>query len=439
MENKKRQSLLMEANEYLIELKKATASIIADTMRETRKLADREGLSTGKDIPKEFVLSDKASTASLDYHHKLSHLLRACLRAVQSRIEDFDKFIRYDFSEKNQREAADFFNTVLTVRPSTIIESYFAYFHKNDDSELQKICSKFGFGIRTEDIYSKNFPTDFSGLLLEFLRKEKEREKDKPRNFSAHTTSTIGIKKMKAHQKRLELEKEKYGLIQQLTYQRRRLQRLTLVRYGCVVVVAASVGILAWSILDQSLGVPFILVPLVYALTFILAVFWINGSIKNIRIDNQSVSTEIEILSMNLSQQEKYAEKLYKINNNELKRYYNLSIQQSYVIFFVAVFCIFLGLGIPGVVITLFAMKVIETSAQVTTAVLGGISSLLSTFVAAVLIKISGDIGTTFRDSLGKLVETNKLLLANVWLSKIRDKKVIEDSYKKIAKILASK
>ena len=80
----------------------------------------------------------------------------------------------------------------------------------------------------------------------------------------------------------------------------------------------------------------------------VAGVIYAQGRIRDIDLDLEKTSTEIEITTMDLTQSEKHAEKMYKINNNELRRYYDLSIRQSNLVLFLAIGCILLGIGIPG-------------------------------------------------------------------------------------------
>ncbi|MBU6996322.1 MAG: hypothetical protein HXS41_00045 [Theionarchaea archaeon] len=157
--------------------------------------------------------------------------------------------------------------------------------------------------------------------------------------------------------------------------------------------------------------------------------------LKSIQEEIQDLTFQIDLLDLIPTPEENRAEKLLRMNQIQLKRYYDLNLSQNYWIFAVGVLCVFLGVGILGAALYLLVYWP-ESSTWVEKAlvgVLGSIGSILTNYVAHVYLGMFSDISKSLTDLHGKLVSTNQSFLANLIASRIDDREKRDDTWAKLA------
>src|SRR5262249_36903038 len=136
--------------------------------------------------------------------------------------------------------------------------------------------------------------------------------------------------------------------------------------------------------------------------------------------------------------QQSRAEKLLRINQYQLKRYYDQNLNQGLWIFMLGILAIFIGVGV--IVYTLYLLKTASAERWQDKAVLGvvgAIGSLLTNYVAAIYLKMHSEATTSLVTFHSKLVGTNQLFLANLLSAMITDENKRFDTLSKLSLAIA--
>ena len=178
---------------------------------------------------------------------------------------------------------------------------------------------------------------------------------------------------------------------------------------------------------------------LLLAVLFFIAGFMMNrlASETRSRLNDMELAYDIEQFEIN--KEVSYAEKTLRLHNVQLEKYYSENLNQSKWIFFVGLFCITAGLGI--VVATCYFVNTSATSetSKIIISVLGGLSALLTDFVAVIYLRMNSEISSTLRDFHSRLVDTHKILMGNLIAAKIDDKELKHQTLSEIAKEVCGK
>ncbi len=158
-----------------------------------------------------------------------------------------------------------------------------------------------------------------------------------------------------------------------------------------------------------------------------------RGRLRNIEQDIQAIEFEIDLLQSELNPREARAEKVLRINNLQLQRYYDLNLSQNIWVFGLGIFCILLGLAVIGATLYLVLNVASSLDAKIITAVVGSIGSLLSSYIAAIYLKMHASATSHLGDFHSRLVETQQLPLGNLLASRIEDDSKRWETLSKIA------
>ena len=135
----------------------------------------------------------------------------------------------------------------------------------------------------------------------------------------------------------------------------------------------------------------------------------------------QDLDFEVDLQQFLISDQEIRAEKLLRINRTQLRRYYDLNLNQNIWVFGIGIFCIFLELVVIGVTFHLIS-KIDKLEPQIVTAAVGAIGSILANYIAAIYLKMHTVAATNLAGFHSRLVETHEILIGNLLASRIEDK-----------------
>lgn len=154
---------------------------------------------------------------------------------------------------------------------------------------------------------------------------------------------------------------------------------------------------------------------------------------RELEQDLKEVEIEIDLQQYQVSIAETRAEKILRINDSQLQRYYNVNLSQNMWVFGLGIFCILLGILV--IVGTLYAVlafaETLET--KIIIGILGSISSLLTSYIAAIYLKMHAEASLHLGSFHGRLVDTHQTLLANLVTSRIEDPKLKEETLSKLA------
>jgi len=122
-----------------------------------------------------------------------------------------------------------------------------------------------------------------------------------------------------------------------------------------------------------------------------------------------------------VGREESRAEKILRINQLQLRRYYDMNLSQNFWVFSLGVFCILLGVSVIALSLYLVLGAGLATDTKIIVASLGGVGSILANFVAAIYLRMNTSASQNLAAFHSRLAETNQLLLANLLASRIQN------------------
>ena len=152
------------------------------------------------------------------------------------------------------------------------------------------------------------------------------------------------------------------------------------------------------------------------------------------KLEEDARQEEKEFLEIDPNKRALRAEKLFKINQKELMRYYDMNISQTK-------FLSILGIGmiISGVaIVAISCFSYISLDSDRILLIVGNISGVIVDFIGAVFIRMYTQNLNTAVKFHAKFAESNNLLLANSIANKIEDDKLREKTLSDISKGIVS-
>jgi hypothetical protein len=193
-------------------------------------------------------------------------------------------------------------------------------------------------------------------------------------------------------------------------------------------------------ILYLTLRQPLVLIALVYGFTFLLTPFAIPTILDT---EAQDLENELDLLAIaetpTDTSREQRAEKLFKLHQFELKRYYDQTLRHSAWIFLVGISSIAVGFAIIGSTIYLVAVGLTGKglSEQIVIAAIGAVGGVLSNFIAVIYLRMHSETIKSLAEFHNRLVVTHHLHFANFLTSKIQDQPLREKTLGEMASSLA--
>jgi hypothetical protein len=135
------------------------------------------------------------------------------------------------------------------------------------------------------------------------------------------------------------------------------------------------------------------------------------------------------------------AEKMLGNNDFQLRRYYELNLEQCSKIFWVGILCLVAGGGV--IAGTLYAVYAVSDpqgeSTKIIIGVVGAVGSILINYVGAVFLKMHSEILATLKEFQNKLVVTQELYLASVLAARIHDDSLRHETLKALSCAIAER
>jgi hypothetical protein len=148
-------------------------------------------------------------------------------------------------------------------------------------------------------------------------------------------------------------------------------------------------------------------------------------------LEIRQTEDELDLANTPASKEEQAAQKLFKLHQLELNKYYDQTLKQSGWIFFAGLFCLAIGFGVIG--LTLWIVQDVNNKNVQLAAILGGIAGILSNYIGAVYLKMHSETIKSLTEFHNRLVNTHYLHFGNFLLAKIETDKLREASLAKIA------
>lgn len=199
-----------------------------------------------------------------------------------------------------------------------------------------------------------------------------------------------------------------------------------------------SLSLLKIDILSQS---NYFLLALILAFTVSLvgSVFLFGTRVRQTEEEIQDICFEIDLLQYDVSPKESRAEKLLRISNVELRRYYNLNLSQNSWVLCLGIFCLLIGATIIGFTLFVLLRFANDTETKVIAGAAGTISSFFVNYVAAIYLKIHAEASNNLSLFHARLVETHQMLLANLIASGIENESTRWDAFSQLSASVGKK
>lgn len=201
-------------------------------------------------------------------------------------------------------------------------------------------------------------------------------------------------------------------------------QRQSFVRRAQILILTlSSLSLVSGSLIVWEVGMRSTPSP-VWATGIVVALAMLpynRGRLKTIEHDLLELDFEIDLLLFTVNPREIRAEKILRISGLELKRYYDLNITENILVFGLGIVCILLGIFLICITLHLVLNVASSLDAQIITAVLGTVGSLLSSYIAAIYLKMHASATARLGAFHSRLVETQQLLFGNLLASRIED------------------
>ena len=153
-------------------------------------------------------------------------------------------------------------------------------------------------------------------------------------------------------------------------------------------------------------------------------------SIKNEKLEEDAREEEKEFSQIELEQNALRAEKLFRMNQKELKRYYDMNIEQTRYLSKLGISMIIVG----GLIVIISLILYVYSDLDNLFLIAGNFSGIIIDFIGAVFIKMYNkniEASVKFHE---KYSESNNLLLANSIANKIKEENLREETLSEMAK-----
>jgi len=219
------------------------------------------------------------------------------------------------------------------------------------------------------------------------------------------------------HSESLEVLRKRHD---ELATKRSRLQRTYYSALGIGLAMLVIGPLLVWSSSHRMLS------RLLPGMLFYTAMPWVLAPSFRMRLrdaetDLQDLDFQIDLQQFDVGKEESRAEKVLRINQLQLRRYYDMNLSQNRWVFSLGVFCIILGVAVVAFSLYLVLRVASGTSSQIIVASLGAVGSMLANFVAAVYLRMNTSASANLAEFHSRLVDTHQLLLANLLASRIQN------------------
>lgn len=148
------------------------------------------------------------------------------------------------------------------------------------------------------------------------------------------------------------------------------------------------------------------------------------------KLDEEARREEKEFSEIDPEKRALRAEKMFRMNQKELMRYYNMNLAQTKFLYGLGIIMILTGIVIVIAVIYMYMML----GADKILLIVGSVSGILVDFIGAVFITMYTKNIEAAVKFHAKFAESNNLLLANSIANKIEDDKIRENTLSEISK-----
>lgn len=235
-----------------------------------------------------------------------------------------------------------------------------------------------------------------------------------------------------------EEEKNNYleERVAELKARRRKVQSTFYIAIFISLTLMVIAPVFVWSSDINSKIAPLILAYLIIPVGMLPI---LRGRIRDIEQELKEVEFEADLQQFERTQIETKAEKTLRLNDAQLQRYYSLNLSQNTWVFVVGIGCMLLGLTLVGATLYLVINHAENLDSKIITATLGGVGTLLTSYVAAIFLKMHASATQHLGGFHSRLVDTHQILLASVVASRISDETLREKTLSELSLRVAGK
>jgi hypothetical protein len=197
---------------------------------------------------------------------------------------------------------------------------------------------------------------------------------------------------------------------------RRRRRYRNLYRLRRILYVLAFVDIAISPIIFGITGnVYWVLYGIIY---FVLLVAMARAfTIRHIEQEISDAESELDLIRIPETSLEQRAQKMFKLHEIVLRRYYEQTLRHSGLIFWIGVGCIIMGVSL--IIGTLYLIGVHAKGSQMNEKIiiglLGGLGGILTNFIAVIYMRMFAETVKALTDFHSRLVTTHHLHLAIIY------------------------
>jgi ribosomal protein L29 len=182
--------------------------------------------------------------------------------------------------------------------------------------------------------------------------------------------------------------------------------------------ILVALGSVGYTIVAKDQSLLFFAVGCaIYSLLPIAA--WLGNSTSETSLEVRRLETQIELEDPDVAPIERRAQRLFRLHQAELDKYYIQARRQSLWAFVIGAACIALGFGVVSFAIWAFVARDLSFEAKIAVGFLGAIGGILANFVGAIALRMFSDSIRSLNELHNRLVSTHHLHFGNFLAAKI--------------------
>ena len=187
---------------------------------------------------------------------------------------------------------------------------------------------------------------------------------------------------------------------------------------------------LFWQISTVVIGIILLLLIIGYFSEYQTTYWEIEEKIRDLQ-------NEVDLLEVEDVSETQSAYKLFKIQEADVKRYYNQALSHARFIFWIGLMIVVFGLAIIVFTGIQVAYRPHSDLEKIALASVGGVTGILVNFIGLVFIRMFGSTIRSLRDFHGRLIATHHLLFGNIIAARISNKHLRDEAWALMAVAIA--
>ena len=140
-----------------------------------------------------------------------------------------------------------------------------------------------------------------------------------------------------------------------------------------------------------------------------------------LRGDIEQLEFESELVAYEASTAERRAQKLLRINEKHLQRYYDLNLRQGLWVLVTGIGCVVAGITVVGWTFYAVNQASGQTEAQIVIGAVGAVGAILINYVAAIYLRMHASAAESLTAFHARLTSIHELFLANLLMASVSE------------------